>query len=538
MVIESHLPDSDNLHCQQITVHPDKIVIVVQVISYGAICPVCGQVSLRIHSHYQRKVSDLPWHGTPVELRLETRKYFCDTLTCPQHIFAERLDRIAPVYARKTLRLIDALRSIGFSLGGEAGSRLTIQLGMPASSGTLLRQIKKQVPSLEHSPHPVVGIDDWAFRRGFRYGTIVCDLENHRPIDLLPDRNPHHVANWLKAHPELQIISRDRGSDYIHAANEGAPQAIQVADRWHLIHNLRETLEKILDGYHREIRKVSVLLAASGLPSENTPVVENNQNQASRNPASESIRHRRRRERYEEVIKLHQQGKSARAIAHQLGLYRGTVARYIQADSFPERASRSYPHRTDSIIEAIRQIWDKGCHNAAQIFREMQSEEFTGSYYAIRRRVARWRTESVGRSPPAPPIPVSSPSSKRIAEWLVMEPQKRTIEEQTFLETFQTQCPMIATIAPLIQTFADMVRHRKVQELDPWLAQVQDKNVPNGLKGFARGLQGDPAVRAALTLEWSNGQVEGQINRLKLIKRQMYGRAGFDLLRQRVLYRG
>jgi transposase len=235
---------------------------------------------------------------------------------------------------------------------------------------------------------------------------------------------------------------------------------------------------------------------------------------------------------------LHQQGKSDRAIARQVGLHRETVARYIQTDGFPERASRHYPHRTDGVIETIRQIWDKGCHNAAQIFREMQSGGFTGSYYAIRRRVARWRSDSMGRSPPAPPITVSSPSSKRIAEWLVMEPQKRTIEEQTFLETFQTQCPMIATIAPLIQTFADMVRHRKVQELDPWLAQVQSGKVPNGLKGFARGLQGDPAIRAALTLEWSNGQVEGQINRLKLIKRQMYGRAGFDLLRQRVLYQG
>jgi transposase len=536
MVIEPHLPDSANLHCQQIIVRPDKIIIVVRVTSSGAICPICGQISFRIHSHYQRKLSDLPWHGTPVELRLNARKYFCNNPVCPQRIFAERLDRIAPVYTQKTLRLIDALRSIGFSLGGEAGSRLATHLGMPASGDTLFRHIRKQVP--EHSLHRVVGIDDWAFRRGCRYGTIVCDLEDHCLIDLLPDRNPHHVADWLKKHPELQIISRDRGSDYIHAVSEGAPQAIQVADRWHLIHNLRETLEKIMDGYPREIRAVSILLASSGLPPENTPIAENNQNSVPQNQAIESIQHRRRRERYEEVIKLHQQGKSDRAIARQLGLHRGTVARYIRANGFPERVSRHYPHRTDGIIKTIRQLWDKGCHNAVQIFHKMQSAGFTGSYYAIRRQVARWRIKSLGRSPPAPSSTVDSPSSKRIAEWLVMEPQKRTIEEQTFLETFQAQCPMIATITPLIQTFTDLVRHRKVQELDPWLAQVQSEKVPNGLKGFARGLQGDPAVRAALTLEWSNGQVEGQINRLKLIKRQMYGRAGFDLLRQRVLYRG
>ncbi len=214
-------------------------------------CPACRQESWRIHSRYTRRLKDLPWEGIPVRIELRVRRFFCRTEDCGQQIFTERLANTVQRYARRTCRLSASLEQITLALGGSAGSRLAQQLGILASGSTLLRQLRRKVvTSSAHAPR-VLGIDDWAWRKGHRYGTILCDLERGKVVDLLPDRSTESTAQWLRAHPGTEIVSRDRASLYAQAATAAAPHAVQVADRWHLLHNLSEALVGALVPYHR-----------------------------------------------------------------------------------------------------------------------------------------------------------------------------------------------------------------------------------------------------------------------------------------------
>jgi hypothetical protein len=210
----------------------------------SAPCPVCGSRSERVHSRYTRTASDLPWRGIAVTLKVRARKFFCDRRSCEREIFCERLEEIA-ARARKTGRLEAALVALALELGGEAGARVALELGLRVSADVLLERIRR-TPRATAERVKVLGIDDWAFRRGHRYGTILVDLERHEVIDLLEDRQAESVIAWLKRHPEITVITRDRSGEYAEAAGKGAPQATQVADRWHLLHNLADALEEFL----------------------------------------------------------------------------------------------------------------------------------------------------------------------------------------------------------------------------------------------------------------------------------------------------
>jgi transposase len=216
-------------------------------------CPRCGTPSDRVHSHYRRTVADLPCHDHPVALRLLVRRFRCINPGCPQAIFCERVPKLLDAHARTTARLTDAHRAIGFALGGEAGARLADHLDMPTSPDTLLRRVK----GAPDEPVPLpryLGVDDWAVRKGQRYGTILIDLERGRVIDILPGRDGSALAAWLKEHPGVEVITRDRWSAYAQAASDGAPQALQVADRWHLLKNLREAVQRLLERHAAEVR--------------------------------------------------------------------------------------------------------------------------------------------------------------------------------------------------------------------------------------------------------------------------------------------
>ena len=233
------LPKVPGLKLVDATIDAESVSFTLTSTSLPATCPVCGQRTTRLHSHYGRTVADLPWSGRRVRLFLNARKFRCPQKGCPRKVFTERLPDLVEPYARKTERLHEVLELVGFALGGKAGARLIRRLGMNASPTTLLRYIRDAVTT----PHPVpevVGVDDFALLRGRRYGTIIVDLQCHRPIELLPDRSTKTLATWLKEYPSLRVISRDRSTEYERGIKEGAPEAVEVLDRWHLLNNLRE----------------------------------------------------------------------------------------------------------------------------------------------------------------------------------------------------------------------------------------------------------------------------------------------------------
>jgi len=545
MEIYPFLPNPLGFRCEHICFDQNSVILELFSTTSTAICPACGQTSHRIHSRYFRTLSDLPWMGMAVRLRLRVRRFFCDTPTCSYRTFAERLPQVATTYARKTYRLAQTLCRIGFAVGGEAGSRLSISLGMPTSGDTILRLIHR-TSVLIPATVCVLGVDDWAWRKGQRYGTLLCDLERHRPIDLLPERSAETLARWLAAHPEVTVITRDRGGYYIQGARSGAPQATQVADRFHLLCNLREALVRMLNRYPQALRDVARTVAETqDIPPPEVMKLEPSDSSVTAPPSraqqEREASRTRRQERYNQVIELHQQGYSIRQIARQMGMHRETIRKFLRCGQFPERATRKYPRRIDAYVDYLRQRWEEGCRDAAQLTRELRQRGFDGSYHMVRRCVAPWRRANdppvTGRKPtPKDPKRFSFPSANRVAWFLVKNPDDRSVEEQAFVEALVEHYPNIGRAAELTQTFIHMVHEREAEDLEDWILQTHQPDVPSELRVFADGLQLDyKAVKAALSLEWSNGQAEGQINRLKLIKRQMYGRAGFDLLRIRVL---
>jgi transposase len=542
--VRALLPDISCLQIERVTVDGDRVVIAVQAIPAASNCPLCGQPSERIHSRYIRKLGDLPWHGKAVRLELHVRKFFCSSAQCPRHIFAERLPTVVKPNARTTNRLHEAHCLIALALGGEAGSRLASSLSMRTSPDTLLRRIRN-MPLPAHSGVRVLGVDEWAWRRGHRYGTILCDLERRRLVDLLPERSAESLRVWLQQHPEVTIISRDRGDDYIKGARAGAPQAVQVADRWHLLRNLRDTLMRAIDRHHTPVRQTLETLQTKQnketLLDEREVIdlePERETIKSTRAQADSANRRARRLRRFDEVRRMHGQGVSLRAIARHLKLERATVRRYVRADVFPERAQRRRPRQTDRFLNFLKQRWQEGCRNAAQLARELEAQGFKGSYHGVRRQLARWRpsrcravaNEKRGAC-------LSRRLSTRGLAWLLLKADTdRSSDERALIQALEDRSPELKETAELGRQFSDMVRQRRLEAWDGWLTRARAPNVVKEMRGFADGLlEDEPAVKAALQLPWSNGQVEGQVNRLKTIKRQMYGRANFELLRRRLL---
>ncbi len=505
-------------------------------------CPLCHQPSRHVHSRYTRTLADLPWARIPVRLRLRVRRFFCDQTDCRRRIFSERLDPAIAAYARRTRRLEALLESLGVSLGGEAGALLSHRSGMPTSPTTLLRLLRRAAEPKLPTPR-VLGVDDWAKRKRHTYGTILVDLERHRPVDLLPDREPNSLAAWLRAHPGVEIITRDRSSDYAQGAAEGAPHAVQVADRWHLLGNWRDALQRLLERHPEQLRAAAKQVAEATTlvpretPSEATaaPAEPDGTPPA---PATESARPPSAAEvRYAEIQALRQVGLSQRAISRKLRLHRQTVRRYFKAASMPERGRG--PQCISSVhpyLEYLKRRWAEGCHSRMELWKELQQQGYHGSYSSVHRALARFpRVTTRGalpqRSGEAPRL--SAPQ----ASWLLVRPaEDLTPQEEAKCAALLEKCSAAAVVYPLSQRFGQMVRERQAEKLEAWFAEAAVSSVPE-LRHFASSLRRDEAaVRAAMTLPWSNGQVEGQVNRLKTIKRQMYGRGQFDLLRRRVLY--
>jgi transposase len=542
------LPDPASLHLVRLEAEKQSLLAVVETTSSEAVCPLCQCRCERIHSRYRRLVADLPWAGWAVRLELHVRRFFCPNPECMRQIFTERLPSVVAPYARRTTRLTDLFTLIGFALGGEAGKRLVAGMGEETSPDTLLRLVRKQRESQVPTPR-VLGVDDFCFCRRRSYGAILIDLEKRIPVDLLPDREAETFKKWLLAHPGVQIISRDRGGAFAEGASQGAPQAQQIADRWHLLANLSETMKGFFLSKQTQLK-------ALGHSSARDPTAEEAKRQ---DPWQTSMRpyleaksqklHQERVTRYEQIHELHAKKVDVVTIARKLGVSRQCVYEYLRMQQPPEQTHISPP--CQPILEPYKAYlvrrWNEGCRNAQQVYREIKAMGYPGTDSNVVRFFGHLRKHfkqsgTFKQVDPATQIPVQvpprhPPSASQVAHWITFKEEQRLDWQKKYLTRLCEADQEIREAYELVTDFTTMLRERQGERLDAWLEKVEAQAIAE-LKNFALGVKRDyEAVKAGLTLEWSNGQTEGQVHRLKLIKRQMYGRGRFDLLRKRVLKR-
>jgi transposase len=527
------LPDLPGFSIEHVTIADGVILVQAQSQRESGACPDCTHLSSRVHSRYQRTLADLPWSGRIVRLVVQVCRFFCQHPSCPRKTFAEPIPELASRYARQTIRLKEVLERLGLALGGEPASRLTVVLGMVCSPDTLLRMLRR-LPDDPLEPPRVVSLDDWAWRRGSRYGTIICDLERHRRLDVLPDRDAASAAAWLKRYPSIEIISRDRGGEYAEAARAGAPQAVQVADRFHLSQNLHEAIDQAVRRCYPKIHQL-LSPAQAVLLGEDLPL--------KRDDAAKAATQKRRMARYERVKVLHEQGYSLAQMAAYLGMKHETVQKYLMEPPRPPVYKPRHGKLTRYKPYIHQRFFQEGCRNSLQIFREMQQQGYTGGSTIVVNYVTQLRqligepstAGPVMRTKPTP-LKAAVPSPREIAWWFCLPVNRLPQKQQDLLLLLREADSELDELYHLAQTFFRLIRDHSSSQLTPWMDNALESQTPE-LRSFARGLGRDEiAVRAGLDLPWSQGQTEGQITRLKLIKRQGYGRAKFDLLRQRVLH--
>jgi transposase len=487
-------------------------------------CPCCGHNSMQVHSWYRRTLADLPWEGFPVRILLHTRKFFCRNELCARHIFTEQLTATVARYARSSCRSSEALSWVTLALGGRAGARLARKLGFLASRPALLRALRRRTRPSVSAPMRVLGIDEWAWKKGHRYGTILCDLERGLVVDLLPNRSSETVAAWLRQHSSIEVVSRDRAGAFADAIAKGAPGAAQVADRWHLLNNLFETLTRSLERHRSIWSQVSHERRRRSAAKTGAHVQLERPTQAL---LRKQQRRERRLQRYEELRSLLDGGMNHSEAARQLGMPLRTVQRWVAYGTFPERKRRVFPSTVDQYGPHLEKRYREGCRQMKQLWQEVKQMGFGGQTSTVRA----WLRRRFGtpKNSSQPLVKRPEPVSPQQVAWLML---KADPSRHRYLRALYRTSPEVASLAQTARKLFEILRNHDAAAWPEWL----DTAAQSPLAGFARQLRRDQdAITAALKLPWSNGMVKGQIHRLKLIKRQMYGRASFDLLRLRVL---
>lgn len=495
---------------QRVDVRSELLTVIAQPRLKSGACPACGEFSRSVHSRYERVLADLPAHGRSVILRVQARRFRCVWPDCPRRVFAERLDpSLASPFGRRTERLEGIVHHIGVALGGRPGERTAGRLLLPASKDTLLRTVRRRARAPDAKAR-VVGVDDRAWRKGRRYGTVICDLERRVVLDLLPDREPATVAAWLAARPSIEIIVRDRCGGYGAAATRGRPQAKQVADRWRLMENASAAF---LMAVRRQLRGVRRALGQGAIDPATLTAAERLQYEG----------WRRRAEDEAAVLALHRQGVAIKEIARRTNRSRKLVRDVVRggrAEPFRPRASSLEPW-----LDRLSAEWTGGCRNGAELWRRLTALGFGGSLRVVTEWATRRRRDEAGTRP------CRCPSARSLARMMTTSRTRLTASEARAVAVAEFAAPELIQARTLVDRFHELIRKKDPSALDGWLANA----VASPIASFARGgAAGRTAVTAAIEEEWSNGQTEGQITRLKLVKRQMYGRANIDLLRARM----
>jgi transposase len=522
MHLDPLCPDPASWRIGKIAPEQDRIVLHLEPMRTTGTCPVCGTSSRRIHSRYRRRPWDVPWGRWPVQLVVHRRRFFCDALACPRRIFVEPFPGVLARYARQTERLRQVLLALVYACSAEVAARLARWLGYVTSPDTLIR--RQRAERIVHPSPRVLGVDEFALRRGATYATLLVDLERHRPVAVLEGRTAEPLMKWLQAHPSVMILARDRADAYALAGRQAAPDALQVADRFHLVRNVSEALNALLHSrrWHQ--------LTPATLPAEAPPVTV----ATTASPAE--LRRQapqpspRKRTIWEAVRQRRDLGQSLRRIAQALGLDRRTVRKYVAMDQppvYPPRRPR--PTQLSPYRDYLTARWAQGCHNARRLYQELVQRGYQGSASMVRKVLQPWRTRQE-----ASPIGLKASQLSR----LILQPAGGlTDTEQEALARVLQANPLLAHGYNLKTRFQTLMAQRDQAAFDQWLQEAETSEIPS-FHIVARSFRQDyAAIIAALTTPWSTGQCEGQICRVKLLKRVGYGRAKLDLLRQRILHR-
>lgn len=457
--------------------------------------------------------SGRPAHGRkPVRLVVLARRFHCDAVLCGRRIFAERFDAavLAP-WGRRTARLDHIIRHLGLALGGRPAASLARRLRLPVSNDTLLRVGRRHGVS-RFLPPTVIGIDDWAWRRNQRYGTIICDLERRKTIALLPDREPATAQAWLSDQPQIAVVARDRGGGYAVATAKALPQATQVADRWLLMENASRAF---LDAVRKSMREIRAAIGAATIDPDLLTAAERIQYEG----------YLRREDANAAILGLAKDGVTIKEIVRRTGHSRNLVRRVLRgqrSDVFRIRESSLELH-----LPWLDAQWAAGQRNGAELWRRLKAQGFRGCLRIVAEWTARRRAEQVDGNALS-----RAPSARTITRLMTIGRDSLSKTETVTVAAVESGVPQLVEARSIIAAFQAMIRKKALTDLEPWLAWARQSLVAS----FANGVMKDhAAVSAAITSPWSNGQTEGQITKLKLVKRQMYGRGKIDLLQARVI---
>jgi transposase len=516
-------------------------------------CPVCKERSRTIHSHYNRMLADLPISGHNVQILLRSRKFFCNNRRCYRKIFTERFTSEVAAYGRRFSRSTNLLAKIGLELGGNKGAVISSVVGCPVSSATMIRTVKKLSYSTVEQTSGIIGVDDWAFKKGRNYGTIIVDLGNSRVVDLLADRDAGTLATWLEKHPEVHTVSRDRASAYALGIRKGAPQAIQVADRFHLLVNLRNALQRSFQRHSAVLKETFRLFN-----EQNSPHIQQNDEEKiiaapitkpsippSENPSLYTGNVSSQRQyKFEKAKELYAKGYKIRAIAKHLNANRKSIRKYIQLEVLSARTLPVYsPFMTnfDKYRQYLIANYKPGITTFRQLHQAIVASGFDGKYSSFCDRMnqlingGRVFCQSENTSEVLKPLlDIKMWSTTKLSFMALSDSEKLNPTEKRFLDFLYSSSSIIRETAELASKFKKLFVTKEIGSLEQWIqrALIADSS----LKTFAKGIQLDfEAVNQAVVSSISNGRVEGQVNKLKTVKRKMYGRASFDLLKTMML---